>query len=192
MIKTLEGGYLLGGGSNGFVSANKTEGTRGGFDYWLVNTDAKGNLLWEKTIGGYYDEFVYGLAEPEKNKFVAGGFSYSPDGADKTAFSRGDADFWLVGLKYFNTISSSAEKNTSLANKADLKTLFAYPNPAKDKVTIKLKGKTSISLSGPSGKIFFTKTVNNNDVIDVSFLAPGLYYLNDIITGETQKILISR
>ena len=195
MIKTKEGGYFLGGGSNGFISANKTEDPRGGFDYWVINTDFKGNYLWDKTIGGYNDEYIYGLGEPVKNKFLAGGFSYSPEGADKTEFSRGDADFWIVVLNYTNTLNNSntATEEPSIKNvNIPAKRFSVYPNPAKDKLNIKVNGKAIISLSDQSGKTILTKTINGNDVINISNLPSGSYYLKNITTGDAETIIINR
>jgi hypothetical protein len=196
MIQTKEGGTLLGGGSNGYVSGNKTEDSRGGFDYWIVNTNSKGNYVWDKTIGGYYDEYIYGLAEPQKNKFVAGGFSYSPEGADKTAFNRGDIDFWIIGLEYINALNNLHQSNEEASiknlNIPVNKKLFAYPNPAKDKVNVKVNGKAIISLSDQSGKIILTKTINGNDIINISNLPSGSYYLKNITTGDAETIIINR
>src|SRR6478609_7915909 len=55
-------GVLLGGTSNGPISADKSDNARPradnnpSNDYWIVKLDKKGNKLWDKTIGGSESE----------------------------------------------------------------------------------------------------------------------------------------
>ncbi|QES93555.1 T9SS type A sorting domain-containing protein [Empedobacter brevis] len=63
VIKTQDGGYLLAGESNSGKSSDKQDDGFGGFDYWLIKLDSKGNVLWEKTIGGNLNEEVKYIKE---------------------------------------------------------------------------------------------------------------------------------
>ena len=71
----------------------------------------------------------------------------------------------------------------------------AYPNPAKDKVTIhtsgKVNGTANVSVLDVSGRVLYQADVTSNDtVIPLSSLAPGVYmlrYRNDNLT-KTIKI----
>ena len=40
--QTADGGYILGGYSFSGISGDRTQASQGGFDYWLVKTDASG------------------------------------------------------------------------------------------------------------------------------------------------------
>lgn len=52
LVASTNGGYLLGGYSDGGISGDKTSVKRGDFCYWIVKIDANGNKKWDKTFGG--------------------------------------------------------------------------------------------------------------------------------------------
>ncbi|MBK9504195.1 MAG: hypothetical protein IPO03_02250 [Bacteroidetes bacterium] len=59
--KTLDGGFILGGTSTSASSGDKSENNMGlsaTTDYWIVKTDAAGNIEWENTIGGNKDDVL--------------------------------------------------------------------------------------------------------------------------------------
>ncbi|MEP7318559.1 MAG: T9SS type A sorting domain-containing protein [Panacibacter sp.] len=96
--ETNDNGYILCGASNSDVSGEKTEGTRGGNDYWIVKIHKGGRIQWDKTIGGFNEEFIQDVKETGKDHFVIAGYSYSGISGDKTVPGRGGADYWLVYL----------------------------------------------------------------------------------------------
>ena len=49
---TDDGGYLLAGYSQSDASAEKSANSKGGYDYWVVKIDSRGNKIWDKTLGG--------------------------------------------------------------------------------------------------------------------------------------------
>ncbi len=49
----------------------------GGFDVWLIKTDADGNILWSKTYGGLGDDYAYSLKQTEDGGFIIGGATNS-------------------------------------------------------------------------------------------------------------------
>ena len=51
-VSTPDGGYLLIGKSNSPIHGDKTQATRGSYDYWLVKVDPNGNKTWDKRYGG--------------------------------------------------------------------------------------------------------------------------------------------
>ncbi|MBI3143179.1 MAG: gliding motility-associated C-terminal domain-containing protein [Bacteroidetes bacterium] len=90
----------------------KTEDTRGQWDYWLVNLDESGNVLWDKTLGGNFDdgfgsidngiyrqaEQSYNLIQLDDNSIIISGFSKSNRFGDKSENRRGGFDFWTLLL----------------------------------------------------------------------------------------------
>ncbi len=74
--------------SNGFALAGFTTSKgEAGSDFWLVRTDASGNLLWDKTYGGAGGDVAWGVVALKDGFAVAGFTSSTVDG---------NYDFWLV------------------------------------------------------------------------------------------------
>jgi len=96
--ETPDGGFILAGYSDSNASGDKTGANRGDWDYWVVKTDAQGNVLWDKTIGGTERELLYGLDLTRDGGFILAGASWSGVGGDKDDFLRGLNDAWLVKL----------------------------------------------------------------------------------------------
>lgn len=95
-----DGGFLLAGRSSSNISGEKTENSRGEFDYWVVRIDKEGNKLWDKTYGGaLYDLPTKLFATPDGGFFI-GGQSDSDISGEVTRPSRspGFDDFWLVKI----------------------------------------------------------------------------------------------
>jgi len=57
-------------------------------DFWLVKTDAYGNMIWNRTFGGEDEETAYALVETSDGGYAVAGFTKS--------FGAGLSDFWLV------------------------------------------------------------------------------------------------
>ena len=97
--KTKDGGFIFGSGSLSGISGEKSEDSRGDYDYWVVKIDRDLNLQWDKTIGGAAYDALFSIREVEENEYVLGGVSWSDVSGDKTGSSRGLADYWIVWLK---------------------------------------------------------------------------------------------
>ncbi|WP_170971160.1 T9SS type A sorting domain-containing protein [Ilyomonas limi] len=95
-------------------------------------------------------------------------------------------DFTLSPGKQNNLITKTVQPTKLIQH------MQVYPNPAKDVVQVQVKGTAMIAITNSNGKVLLTKSVNNSDVINVSSLAPGIYYLQNKASGETQKIVVVR
>jgi len=94
--QTADGGYILGGNSRSGISGDKTQPNRGGYDYWIVKTDANGGKQWDASFGGSYSDLLYSLQQTADGGYILGGYSSSGISGDKTQASRGDEDYWIV------------------------------------------------------------------------------------------------
>ncbi|MBL0098210.1 MAG: T9SS type A sorting domain-containing protein [Bacteroidetes bacterium] len=94
--QTSDGGYILGGYSTSSISGDKTENSFGGYDYWIVKTDANGNIQWQNTIGGSSQDYLYSIQQTTDGGFILGGTSNSTISGDKTENNKGLYDFWIV------------------------------------------------------------------------------------------------
>lgn len=98
--QTDDGGYVIGGQSSSDKSSEKTENSRGDYDYWVLKLDNASNIEWDKTIGGNARDVLYSLKQINHNTYELGGFSVSGISGDKTEASRGGNDYWIVKLHY--------------------------------------------------------------------------------------------
>jgi predicted secreted protein len=80
VVQTIDGGYALSGYTNSFGA--------GGYDFWLIKTDADGNIEWNKTYGGVQDETCFDTCQTSD-----GGYALS---GNTTSFGAGNCDMWLV------------------------------------------------------------------------------------------------
>ncbi|MGB9960580.1 MAG: hypothetical protein ACPLKQ_08740 [Candidatus Bathyarchaeales archaeon] len=80
LVETSDGGFALAGLTLSFGAGSR--------DFWLVKTDAYGNMLWNHTYGGRAEEIAYALIETSDGGLAILGTTYS--------FGAGSIDFWLV------------------------------------------------------------------------------------------------
>ena len=97
------GGYVIAGMSAGGATGNKTLPNKGGCsgyttcgDYWFVRVDANGNKLWEKTLGGSGDDWLWDMKLTSTNQYIICGVSISSASGDKTGANFGGYDFWIM------------------------------------------------------------------------------------------------
>jgi hypothetical protein len=117
VIKTTDGGYLLGGNSWSGISGDKTEANQGYYDYWVVKLDGSGNLEWQNTIGGDKEDLLYSVIQTIDGGYLLGGYSFSGISGDKTeANIQPDySDFWVMKLdgsgniEWQNTIGGNSD-----------------------------------------------------------------------------------
>lgn len=99
VIQTRDHGYLLGGFSNSNKSGNKTEDSKGGWDYWMIKLDNNGDVLWDKTVGGDRGDSLYSLIQLSSGGYLLSGISNSNSNTgDKMVGNRGGTDYWVLKL----------------------------------------------------------------------------------------------
>ena len=80
LIATQDGGYAIAGITNSFGA--------GDYDFWLVKTDAEGNIQWNRTYGGAnYDECISVVQTSDGGYATAG---------STASFGASNLDFWLI------------------------------------------------------------------------------------------------
>ncbi len=90
------GHYLLGGYSDSDAGPDKTENSKGGYDYWLIYLDPDGNKLWDKTLGGDQHDVLENLFQTNDGGYLLGGHSQSGISGDKGTTNKGLNDYWVI------------------------------------------------------------------------------------------------
>jgi gliding motility-associated-like protein len=97
--QTNDGGFILGGESTSGVGGNKSDPSRGGMDFWVVKTDANGNIEWDATYGGPDNDTLRTIIPMPDGSYVLAGYSNSRSGFEKSVDSRaGTSDYWVVKI----------------------------------------------------------------------------------------------
>jgi arylsulfatase B len=105
MVVTSDGNYLIGGYSDSGTGGDRTDATRGSWDYWILKIDDSGNKLWDKRFGGTSQDMLYSIISTTDGGFLLGGSSGKatntltvfPDG-DKSQAPQGYTDFWVIKI----------------------------------------------------------------------------------------------
>jgi hypothetical protein len=78
--------------TNGDITFN-----HGKSESWIVRLDAKGSLVWQRSLGGKNSELAYGLVETG-NSFTVIGYSNRSDGDVSGLHGTTRTDFWLFQI----------------------------------------------------------------------------------------------
>ena len=92
--QTSDGGYIVAGwtaSTDGDVSGN-----HGGTDAWVVKLDGAGNPVWQRCLGGSWEDDAYSIQQTSDGGFIVAGGTESTDG--DVSGNHGDSDVWVVKL----------------------------------------------------------------------------------------------
>jgi len=113
---TNDGGFILAGTSNSPNDFQKKHPCKGATDFWVIKLDAKGEELWQRTIGGKGQDELLCAFQTFDGGYMLGGSSLSsldiiennsidskllfaePDLYTKSENSRGNMDYWIIKL----------------------------------------------------------------------------------------------
>jgi hypothetical protein len=80
VLQTSDGGYIM-------VSYTSSYGA-GGTDLWMIKTDATGNEIWSKTLGGVGDDFGTTIQQTSDSGYIMTGHTSS--------YGAGGMDLWMI------------------------------------------------------------------------------------------------
>lgn len=114
IIRTKDKGYLIAANSNSTPSQYKKSENFGGNDYYIIKLNEKGEILWEKTYGGSFDDKIKSVIET-KDGFVLVGNSNSPISGNKTIDQTSNGA-WIVQITQKGEIISEQNLNLNSEN----------------------------------------------------------------------------
>jgi hypothetical protein len=83
-----DGGYVVCGGSKS--SDGDLTNNQGYTDYWVIKLNNAGNLLWQRSFGGFGDDDAYSITRTLDGGYITNGIAGS--------FSNGSGDFWVIKI----------------------------------------------------------------------------------------------
>ena len=95
VIRTNDGGYMVGGGSTSSAGGDKSEDSNGLLDYWVLKLDADGVIEWDRTYGGDGNDDLHNIIQTDDGGYILSGGSRSGVSGDKTVPVNGFSDVWL-------------------------------------------------------------------------------------------------
>ncbi len=96
------GSFMIAGGSsssNGQVTGHHPGTCGSGYecsDFWIVNADSLGNIIWAKSYGGINEDIAYSIALTSTGGGVICGLSLSNDG--DVSGNHGIDDSWVISV----------------------------------------------------------------------------------------------
>lgn len=118
IAETNNANYIIAGTSYGAGGCEKTENNQGYYsaDYWILQLDANGNIVWQNSIGTSEGDEVKKVLV-YKNAYYIIGSSNGNANNDKTSNSYGDYDVWVVKLDTNGNVSNQITLGGSLEDR---------------------------------------------------------------------------
>ncbi|MGZ4035404.1 MAG: T9SS type A sorting domain-containing protein [Bacteroidia bacterium] len=156
------GGYILTGYSE--LNDGDVAGNHGSFDCWLVNLDAAGNVVWQKSLGGTGVDIGYSIEETTDGGYIVAGYSESNDG--DVSGNHGNGDCWIVKISQ-NSLGINEKPSQNSVFVSQNSDVFNFSG---------LKENSTIEIYDISGKLILqVVSENSNYNIDMSNDSKGVY-----------------
>ena len=80
--QTSDGGYIVAGFTNSFGA--------GGWDIWVLKLDSNGDIIWQKTYGGFFSDYATSIQQTIDGGYIMAGYTYYLEGLGE--------DSWVLKL----------------------------------------------------------------------------------------------
>lgn len=179
-----DGGFVLTGSSDSPISGDKSQGSKGLTDYWLVKIDANGTKIWDIALGGSGNDNAYTIVTTKENDFVVGGASASSLSGDKSEASKGLSDFWLLKIKDCHASTGSICEGMSLK---------LVSNGCNGVVNWSVGGTGLTKIVTPNTNTTFTATCTEASCVSASSSGYGITVNNSmysVASGNWQNVAV--
>ena len=181
--QTTDGGYIV-GGTVGPTDTNGVDVTgyhgNAGSDYWMVKTDATGNITWERALGGHGLEDGRTVAETSDGGYIMVGPELSNDGDVEYTDDVINGHTWVVKL---GGNGAGLEEST-------VDDLSIFPNPTNGILNIThIPDGATFQITNLNGQLISGMgTTGNVLTLNVSDYVNGVYF----VTIETEGSVINK
>lgn len=180
---TKDGGYIIGARSSSDSSVNKTQNSRGTYDYWVIKVDSVGIMQWQKTLGGSDIDLLSKISQTLDGGYIVAGSSRSDSLGDKTmnnedlVFSTND--FWVIKLDGSGNIQwqkdiGSGSREDDMLNDMVLTKDSCF-------ILVGASTKNHIVKINSNGNILWKKNINSQYFYNLTSISPT--YDNGYIIG---------
>lgn len=151
---------------------------------FISKLSSLGDFIWAKEVGGLGTDIGRSIeVNSIGDVYTVGDFDgigdYDPDGSVFNLSTDGYSDVFvqkmsqpLLSVQEFNSNNNS---------------IFLYPNPTTNNLTIETTKPTTILIVDLLGQELYNSKIEKSETIDVSFLANGIYFVKDLKNGGSVK-----
>lgn len=172
----VDGSYII----SGFSSSNDGDviGHHGSsnYDIWIVKLDNNGNIVWQKSMGGTFDERFKGIQQTNDGGYIVSGHTYSTNG--DVSGNHGGGDIWVVKI--------APDRITGIEEKQNYTGVYIFPNPAQTQLNLSKKLK-AIEVYNINGQLQLKE--QDTDNLNIESLTKGTYILKGI-TMQNENVEI--
>ncbi len=115
--RTYDGGYIIAASTNSFGE--------GGFDFYLIKTDADGDTVWTREYGGSGDDMALSVKQTNDGGYALIGGTASFGGGNDVYLVKTDADGDTVWTQNYGGDNGANEYGTSVLQAADGSLVFS-------------------------------------------------------------------
>ena len=167
-------GYLVACSSTSGESGDKTVESFGSFDYWLLQVDSFGQVLWQAAFGGEKNDILLTVQPSGSSGYYLGGYSSSGVSGNKSEPNKGFNDYWVVYLDKYISTQDLAFRSSPIR---------AFPNPASDWLFFDPEVEFPVQLTDLQGRIIETWATGTTGGYSITHLPSGLYILREMRSG---------
>lgn len=172
--------YLIGGYASSETSGKRTD-NKGINDYIALKINQRGEMIWDKTLGGIDTDQLKGLVQTRDGGYILAGNSDSKKSDDKDQASIGGNDYWIVKLK-------NEDKKTD----EERKLVEVYPNPTYQYTNVIISQdfqEARVQVFDMTGKQLQHKTLPYRSTpIDLQGYPPGVYVFKIVLDGQITEV----
>lgn len=164
------GGYFIGGQTESPAGYDISESGYGNSDYWIFLVDSIGNKVWDRRFGGPGSDELSNFVVLSDTSIILSGHSQYGSSPVKANPGYGPSDYWLVHLKYTDTLTTVHEQWA-------YQQVHLSPNPSSG--TLQIPGflrDASVTISDVTGRGIAEIPVPESTTLDLTYLPNGCYH----------------